>query len=357
MDAFGGFMMGQAAAMNSMMQGGGGGGAFAPNIFMGSNGASGMQPFFQQMQQQQPNQLQPKQQLQQQPYQNQHLQSNQMQEQQQIQQQQQQQQQQYLTLQQNQLASLSGQFNQAIMANMGNNINSSNTMMNMNNSGNKMSYPTIFPQIPGVVGGSAGLAPDTDNGDIPGSPLRKHMRKEGKKKRVKTFPEKLMNALLEFPNEDAAAWLPDGKSFVVVNPELFCNEILAKAFKETKYASFVRKLHRWGFVRLTSGTGTDCFYHPLFQRNKREMVGKIASVPRDTKDKDRTSDRFIKPPSLAGVEKFIKSRGNQAVGGTRHNGLNDVDLEDEDDHDDEKQFHDAEIDRSSDAQLMEGLPH
>ena len=83
-------------------------------------------------------------------------------------------------------------------------------------------------------------------------------------------------------------------------------EVLNKIFKEAKYASFVRKLHRWGFVRLTSGTGTDCFHHPLFQRNKKEMAGKITCTPRGEKDKERSSERVLKPPSLAGVEKFIK---------------------------------------------------
>lgn len=80
------------------------------------------------------------------------------------------------------------------------------------------------------------------------------MKKE-KKKRAKTFPEKLMHALIDHSDEEAVAWLPDGKSFVIVNPDLFCEDVLSNVFKISKYASFVRKLHRWGFVRLTSGTG------------------------------------------------------------------------------------------------------
>lgn len=63
---------------------------------------------------------------------------------------------------------------------------------------------------------------------------------------------------------------------------------------------------RWGFVRLTSGTGTDCFHHPQFQRNKRDLASKITCAPRGEKDKDTRSN--IKPPSLAGVEKFIRAK-------------------------------------------------
>lgn len=129
------------------------------------------------------------------------------------------------------------------------------------------------------------------------------------KKRAQTFPEKLMLAMSEYAKEDAVAWLPDGKSFVVVSPDIFCDTVLARAFKETKYASFVRKLHRWNFVRLTSGTGTDCFCHPLFQRSRKDMVAKMACSPRDKNGFCKSAiGRDEKPPSLAGVEKFIRAK-------------------------------------------------
>jgi hypothetical protein len=154
-----------------------------------------------------------------------------------------------------------------------------------------------------------------------------------KKKRAKSFPEKLMQVMIEHGKESAVAWLPDGKSFVVVDPDIFCSEVLNKIFKRSKYASFVRKIHRyvnekrnaalgipvcvltvsvvfpcssWGFVRLTSGTGTDCFHHPQFQRNKRDLAGKITST---RGDKDALPIKTnVKPPSLAGVEKFIRAK-------------------------------------------------
>lgn len=94
------------------------------------------------------------------------------------------------------------------------------------------------------------------NGDVGPDPKVLNQLKKEKKKRAKTFPEKLMEALMEHSDEEAVAWLPDGKSFVIVNPDLFCEDVLSNVFKVSKYASFVRKLHRWGFVRLTSGTGT-----------------------------------------------------------------------------------------------------
>lgn len=165
------------------------------------------------------------------------------------------------------------------------------------------------------------------------------MTRKDKKKRARTFPEKLMAAMIEHEDERAVAWLPDGKSFVIVSPDLFVNEVLGSDFKQAKYASFVRKLHRWGFTRLTSGTGTDCFHHPQFNRNYPDMSSRITCVPikesskesgvAESPTKSRSSKQISstmsiskaisagpvgvvdRPPSLAGVERFIRSRATE----------------------------------------------
>jgi hypothetical protein len=163
-------------------------------------------------------------------------------------------------------------------------------------------FSNLFPPDLNHVGSS------NDHGEHGTS--KKQKMQDMKKKRAKSFPEKLLEAMMEHSDEEAVAWLPDGKSFVVVNPDLFCNDILNQVFKESKYASFVRKLHRWGFVRLTSGTGTDCFHHPMFQRNRKEMAAKISCAPRQG-DKDKPEHQrhpASKPPSLAGVERFIRAK-------------------------------------------------
>lgn len=124
-----------------------------------------------------------------------------------------------------------------------------------------------------------------------------------KKRRAKTFPEKLMYALTEHEDEDAVSWLPDGKSFVIINADLFVTKVLNSVFKQAKYASFIRKLHRWGFVRLTSGTGTDCFHHPLFNRHQTNLVSQISC-----KQFHGRKAEEIQSPSLAGVERFIRAK-------------------------------------------------
>jgi len=140
-----------------------------------------------------------------------------------------------------------------------------------------------------------------------------------KSKKARTFPEKLMDTMLTHGREDVVAWLPDGKSFVVVDPDAFVDQVLNPVFKQAKYSSFVRKLHRWGFVRLTSGTGTDCFHHPFFNRNRRDWASKIvvaaapAALPpgKAAAARAAATPKASPPihtkniPSLAGMERFI----------------------------------------------------
>jgi hypothetical protein len=161
-----------------------------------------------------------------------------------------------------------------------------------------------------------------------------------RRRRSKTFPVKLMETIRSHYDEDIVAWLPDGRSFVIVNPEKFVEKILAPNFKDCKYSSFVRKLNRWGFARLTSGTGTDCFYHALFQRERIDLCAQMMCIPRNdsarkkapptgTPSSESASAATMRMdsnqpmdsstlalssgsrPSLQGVEKFIPSRERQ----------------------------------------------
>jgi hypothetical protein len=62
-----------------------------------------------------------------------------------------------------------------------------------------------------------------------------------------TFPEKMMSmmkystGLADDPETFCIAWMPDGKSFIVRDPDEFTKKILPKFFKATKFSSFTRK--------------------------------------------------------------------------------------------------------------------
>jgi HSF-type DNA-binding len=65
------------------------------------------------------------------------------------------------------------------------------------------------------------------------------------------FPQRLMAMLQDDSLNDVISWLPHGKSFVIVRPDVFTERVLPKflppvdARSCTKYPSFTRKLNRW----------------------------------------------------------------------------------------------------------------
>lgn len=114
------------------------------------------------------------------------------------------------------------------------------------------------------------------------------------------FPMRL-RALLADPTVcDVVSWLPHGKSFVVLRPDVFATRVLPRYFapegsnslnaKTTtalstdgsltinnktqgvhKYPSFTRKLNRWGFRQISRGLDAGAFCHDLFQRDDPEL--------------------------------------------------------------------------------------
>jgi hypothetical protein len=71
-------------------------------------------------------------------------------------------------------------------------------------------------------------------------------------------------------------WTPSGKSFVILKPKAFTEEVLPEHFKSAKFSSFTRKLHRWGFMRHYRGEEAGAYYHDEFQRGRLDMVEKMS---------------------------------------------------------------------------------
>lgn len=96
------------------------------------------------------------------------------------------------------------------------------------------------------------------------------------------FDSQLMKVLSDPQNSRIISWMPGGRSFAVIDPELFVQEILPKHFKAAKFASFTRKLHRWGFSRVDD-IGRE-FFHSFFQRNRFDLAEKISCVYKKTEE-------------------------------------------------------------------------
>jgi HSF-type DNA-binding len=77
------------------------------------------------------------------------------------------------------------------------------------------------------------------------------------------------------------AWLEDGKTFIIRNPDTFTRQVVPQFFKPTKFSSFTRKLYRWGFRQVNRGIGPDdpiIFGNEYFLRDNAELMAKMKSV-------------------------------------------------------------------------------
>jgi len=73
----------------------------------------------------------------------------------------------------------------------------------------------------------------------------------GSSRRREIFPQRLMAILSDASLTDVVTWLPHGRSFVIIRPDVFTDIVLPKylppvdARASAKYPSFTRKLNRW----------------------------------------------------------------------------------------------------------------
>eukprot|EP00545_Synedropsis_sp_CCMP1620_P005084 CAMPEP_0119011190 /NCGR_PEP_ID=MMETSP1176-20130426/5506_1 /TAXON_ID=265551 /ORGANISM="Synedropsis recta cf, Strain CCMP1620" /LENGTH=453 /DNA_ID=CAMNT_0006963971 /DNA_START=119 /DNA_END=1480 /DNA_ORIENTATION=- len=135
---------------------------------------------------------------------------------------------------------------------------------------------SLVHKSPVTAGPGSSSPGDPENDfDIP-----QRFTKSGRKKAI-PFPVKLMKVLSQKEFNEIITWLPDGKSFTIVRPKAFVSEILLTHFKQAKYSSFTRKLHRWGFQRHLRGEEAGAFFHKLFQRGRLDMVEKMTCYKPD----------------------------------------------------------------------------
>jgi len=111
----------------------------------------------------------------------------------------------------------------------------------------------------------------------PQSKQERCKRSNRKYKYVKNtpFPIQLHQILSNDAYSDIITWLPNGKSFIVLDKKKFVDVVSKKYFKETKYESFTRKLNRWNFIRISKGPDTGAFKHKLFSRDDVSKTYKI----------------------------------------------------------------------------------
>mmetsp|Transcript_4382 Transcript_4382/g.6313 ORF Transcript_4382/g.6313 Transcript_4382/m.6313 type:complete len:398 (-) Transcript_4382:107-1300(-) len=102
--------------------------------------------------------------------------------------------------------------------------------------------------------------------------MNKHPHHSHTSSRDKIFPQQLMEILADPSNSDSIAWVPDGKAFIISNKTKFTKRVLPKYFGETKYNSFIRKLNRWNFQRISIRRRVAPIYHHVFFQRDHEAL-------------------------------------------------------------------------------------
>ena len=79
----------------------------------------------------------------------------------------------------------------------------------------------------------------------------RNRRINNKSKQREIFPQRLMEILSDTSLSEVVSWLPHGRSFVIIRPDIFTDDVLPRYLPpidsraSTKYPSFTRKLNRW----------------------------------------------------------------------------------------------------------------
>jgi hypothetical protein len=68
--------------------------------------------------------------------------------------------------------------------------------------------------------------------------------------------------------QDIVSWQPHGMAFRVHKTKEFTESVMKRYFHQTRFKSFQRQLHIYGFRRFSAGLDQGCYYHPVFVKGK-----------------------------------------------------------------------------------------
>lgn len=84
-----------------------------------------------------------------------------------------------------------------------------------------------------------------------------------KKEKDRSFPEKLHKILSNPTFQHIITWLPDGRSWRVLDAKKFEKEVIPLYFRHRNFASFMRQVNGWGFRGIRRGYGHRSYYHEV----------------------------------------------------------------------------------------------
>jgi hypothetical protein len=109
------------------------------------------------------------------------------------------------------------------------------------------------------------------------------------------------------------SWQPHGKAFRVHQPEVFARTVMPRYFRgQTKYKSFQRQLHIYGFHRIGNGmVDTGAYFHSMFIRNQKSMSLRMRCQKiKGTKSGNATDCHATGDPDFYSPEEETKVNSN-----------------------------------------------
>ena len=108
--------------------------------------------------------------------------------------------------------------------------------------------------------------------------------------REPTFPAKLHMILSNPEFEDVIAWMPHGRSWRILKPEVFENRVLPLFFSHCRLSSFMRQVNGWGLRRAKHGPDYNAYYNELFLRGLPHLVERMRRESVSSKSKGNQED-------------------------------------------------------------------
>ena len=78
-----------------------------------------------------------------------------------------------------------------------------------------------------------------------------------------SFPVKLHKILCNPEHSSIISWLPNGRSWRVLQPKIFAEKISPLFFRHARFPSFMRQVNGWGFHRISEGIDENSYCHKV----------------------------------------------------------------------------------------------
>lgn len=127
-----------------------------------------------------------------------------------------------------------------------------------------------------------------------------------------SFVSKVLQILNEPSWTHLVHWRPDGQSFVVINPEEFSKNILPRYFKHSKFSSFIRQLHLYGFRKSSNIHSMAVeFTNPNFIRGREDLLVNVKRRAPKPNAPSMTTTNIIPQPTVGIDNSVVESLRSQ----------------------------------------------